>query len=72
MKMQAVHWVLLAEVAAVLYLLHQGRNDYRPAAPLARSHPLLNPATVRRSTTAGPNPTGTVGAVTYREGGGLY
>ena len=69
--MRYAKWAILGEVLAIIYLVSQGRDDKRKARALPRS-PLLSPGVVRRTASAGPQPTGTVGAATYREGGGLY
>jgi len=67
--------ILLAELVALGIIIYQARSE--PTATVSLKLPsgaqkLLDPGVVNRTTTRGPNPTGTVGGVTYREGGGLY
>lgn len=71
--MKTVHYILAAELVALFLLIHQGRREVRPARPLpAGARDLMDPATQRRTTGAGPTGSGTLGGLEYREGGGIY
>ncbi len=71
--MKTIHWVLLAELAALALLIRQGRSEVRPARPLpAGARALMDPRTQRRTTRPGPTGQGTLGGLEYSEGGGIY
>lgn len=67
--MKAIHVVLAAEVLAIALLIYRARAP-GPTQPLRLSGArTIRESDVRRTTRKGPQPTGTVGAATYRTDG---
>lgn len=69
------HHIIIAELVLLAVIVYRARSEPTATATLrlpSGAMKLMDPKTVRRSTGRGPNPVGTVGAVTFKEGGGLY